>query len=90
MQIVMKMVHHFSEYPTVAANCNTENQIEMRDGTVEHLPGVEHHHEALRRRADGDGAVVLCVEVVGEGLGVAAARSPTLPHHLNINQKLVH
>ena len=23
----------------VAANCNTEMQIEMRDGTVEHFPG---------------------------------------------------
>ena len=29
---------HFSECSTVAANCNTETQIEMRDGTVEHFP----------------------------------------------------
>ena len=50
--------------------------------TVEHLPSVEDHHEALGRRADGDGAVVLGVEVVGEGLGVAAARTPSLPHNL--------
>ena len=29
---------HFSECSTVAANCNTETEIEMRDGTVEHFP----------------------------------------------------
>ena len=29
---------HFSECPTVAANCSTEMPIEMRDGTVEHFP----------------------------------------------------
>ena len=27
------------EWSTVAANCNTEAQNEMRDGTVEHFPG---------------------------------------------------
>ena len=31
---------HFSECSTVAANCNTETQIEMRDRTVEHFPGA--------------------------------------------------
>ena len=30
---------YFSERSTVAANCNTEMQIEMRDGTVAHFPG---------------------------------------------------
>ena len=29
---------HFSECSTVAANCSTETQIEMRDGTVENFP----------------------------------------------------
>ena len=37
------------------------------------MPGVKDHHEALGRRADGDGAVVLGVQVVGQGLGVAPA-----------------
>ena len=31
---------HFSECSTVTANCNTEEQIEMRDGTVEHFPAL--------------------------------------------------
>ena len=31
---------HFSECSTVAANCNTQIQIEMRDGTAEHFPDV--------------------------------------------------
>ena len=30
---------NFTEYSTVAANCYTKTQIEMRDGTVEHLQG---------------------------------------------------
>ena len=30
---------HFSECSTVVENCNTETQIEKRDGTVEHFPG---------------------------------------------------
>ena len=30
---------HFYECPTVGANCNTETQIGMGDGTVEHFPG---------------------------------------------------
>ena len=30
---------YFSECSTVAANCNTEIEIEMRDRTVEHFPG---------------------------------------------------
>ena len=29
---------HFSECSTVAANCSTETQMEMRDGTVENFP----------------------------------------------------
>ena len=48
------------------------------------LPGVEDDHEALRGRADGDGAVVLRVQVVGERLGVAAARSPSLSRQLKV------
>ena len=32
---------HFSECSTVGASCNTETQIEMRDGTVEHLPELD-------------------------------------------------
>ena len=47
-----------------------------------YLPGVEDHHEALGRRADGDGAVVLRVQVVGQGLGVAAAGTIPPPHNL--------
>ena len=30
---------HFPKCSTVAANCSTETQVEMRDGTVEHFPG---------------------------------------------------
>ena len=37
---------HFSECSTVAENCNTETQIEMRDGTAERFPGG-----AWRRRS---------------------------------------
>ena len=29
---------HFSQCSTVAVNCSTETQIEMRDGTVENFP----------------------------------------------------
>ena len=29
---------HFSECSTIAANCNNETQIGMRDWTVEHFP----------------------------------------------------
>ena len=50
---------------------------------IEHyLPGVEDHHEALGRRADGDGAVVLGVQVVGQRLRVAAAGPIPPPHNL--------
>ena len=35
---------------TVAANCNTETQIEMRDRTVEHFPGLEEAVPAARAR----------------------------------------
>ena len=28
---------HFSECSTIAANCDTDTQIEMRDGIVEHV-----------------------------------------------------
>ena len=31
---------HFSKCSTTAANCSPETQIEMKDGTVEHFPGV--------------------------------------------------
>ena len=31
---------HFYECYTVAANCSTVTQIEMRDRTVEHFPGA--------------------------------------------------
>ena len=31
---------YFTECSSVAANYNTETQIEMRDGTVEHFPGL--------------------------------------------------
>ena len=41
MQIEMKW-YIFSKCSTVAAFCNTGTQIEMRDGTVEHLPVVAH------------------------------------------------
>ena len=52
---------HFSDCSTVAANCNNETQKQMRDGTVDHFPGVE----------DAD---VLGVERAEEelGLGVGA------------------
>ena len=39
---------HFSEFSTVAANHNTETQIEMRDGTVERFPELEHGPEYPR------------------------------------------
>ena len=32
---------HYSECSTAAANCNTEMQPDMSDGTVEHFPGVQ-------------------------------------------------
>ena len=39
MQIKMKWYNLNTECSTVSANCYTETQIEMRDGTVEHFPG---------------------------------------------------
>ena len=40
MQIKMKWYNLNTECSTVSANCYTETQIEMRDGTVEHFPGL--------------------------------------------------
>ena len=62
---------HFSERSTVAANCNTETQIEMRDGTVGHFPVVD-----VRGVDGGQDAVVLVpvvVVVVLEAEGAAVA-----------------
>ena len=52
---------HFSEFSTVAANCNTETQIEMRDGTVEHFPVCDEApvlHGAALEVGDGDALVL--------------------------------
>ena len=51
---------HFSECSTVAANCKTETQIEMRDGTVERFPVVV--LEVLRPAKDLPAARVRAVE----------------------------
>ena len=54
MQIEMKL--YISEYSRVVANCNSETQFEMGDGTVHHLP------ELIRRRvaaALAHGVVIL-------------------------------
>ena len=39
---------HFSQCSTVAGNWDTETQIEMRDGTVEHFPVVRREGEGER------------------------------------------
>ena len=57
---------HFSECSTVAANCNTATQIEMRDRTAELFPG-----EALVLHEDEDGR-----DLVGEHVGVGRGRQP--------------
>ena len=56
---------------SVAVNCNTETQIELRDRTVEHFPG----HRRDRRLA------LLVPELVGVRVqGVAVAASACLGH----------
>ena len=43
---------YFSERSTVAANCNTEMEIEMRDRTVEHFPAPPPRVHAHQVRHD--------------------------------------
>ena len=74
-------MEHFSECPTVAANCNTETQIEIRDRTDEHFPArpddVVRDGDGGHERAESEAAepeVFLLLhetlrdELVGDGL----------------------
>ena len=79
MQIEIGWTVHVSECSTVAADCNSATQIEMRGGTVDHFPapqrplhhltqsgahGVElQHREGPVRQEHGDPALVLAARL---------------------------
>ena len=62
---------HFSECSTVAANCNTETQIEMRDETVKHIPEGGFERAKVFRVDDGIPGEAGVVEEAAGALGVS-------------------
>ena len=57
---------HFSECSTIAANCNTETQIEMRDGTVEQFPVAASVQDLAASEAASRVAAVVAVDAPPE------------------------
>ena len=49
---------HFSECSSVAANCNAETQIEMRDGPVLHFPAG---YDVVKQKID---SFTLCIYAI--------------------------